>query len=330
MNKSTNLFCLSVICFAGFAATLSLAAQSSDGVTDIVLEPIKVSLHTYYFRGHAGMASANNKGFMSNAGFVVTNDGVVVFDALATPALGDAMVKAVRKITQQPIRRVIISHYHADHFYGLQALKAQGAEIWAHEHGRDTLGSQEVRDRLAQRKEALAPWVNDDTRLLPADHWLDFKDGKTIRFETGGLHFRVIDTSGAHSSEDIMLAVEEDKVLFAGDLFFTGRIPFVGNANSKIWLGALDSMLDVDPAVVVPGHGEASMQASQDMQLTRDYLLYLREKMGAAVEDLQSFDEAYDEVDWTRFAKYPAFQQANRLNAYGTYLLMEKESLNKQ
>jgi glyoxylase-like metal-dependent hydrolase (beta-lactamase superfamily II) len=330
MKKNARLSLLFAICSVWIVAMLALAAPGANAVAEIVLEPIRVSPHVYYFRGQPGMASAANKGFMSNAGFVVTNDGVVVFDALATPVLGEAMVEAIRKVTPQPIRRVIVSHYHADHFYGLQSLKAQGAEIWAHENGRDTLGSQEVRDRLAQRKEALAPWVNDDTRLLPADRWLDFNDGKTVRFEMGGLHFLVIDTSGAHSNDDVMLAVEEDKMLFAGDLFFTGRIPFVGNADSKVWLDALDRMLDVNPAVVVPGHGEASTQAAQDMRLTRDYLLFLREKMGAAVDDLQSFDEAYDGVDWTPFEKYPAFEQANRLNAYGTYLLMEKESLSKQ
>ena len=51
--------------------------------------------------------------------FVVTPGGVVVFDALGTPALGESMVRAIRTITKQPIRRVIVSHYHADHFYGL-------------------------------------------------------------------------------------------------------------------------------------------------------------------------------------------------------------------
>lgn len=316
------------LCCAWLAALLTApVAMAAD---EIRLEPVKVSPHVYYFRGQAGMASADNKGFMSNAGFVVTGDGVVVYDALATPALGEAMVRAIRKITSQPIRRVIVSHYHADHFYGLQALEAQGAEVWAHENGKASVQSQEAHDRLAQRREALAPWVNADTRLVPADRWLDFRNGKTERFEMGGLHFRVIDSSGAHSDDDIMLAVEEDRMLFAGDLFFTGRIPFVGNADSKVWLEALDRMLDVDPAVVVPGHGQASTQTVQDMKLTRDYLLFLREQMGAAVEDMQSFDEAYEQTDWSRFAHYPAFEQANRLNAYGTYLLMEKESLSKQ
>lgn len=318
--------------FGRLLATTGAVASTaaSAAVEEIRLEAIKVSPHVYYFHGGSGVASAENKGFMSNAGFVVTNDGVVVFDALATPALGEAMVKAIRGITSKPIRYVIISHYHADHFYGLQALKAQGAEVWAHEHGQVYLHSDLARERLSQRREALAPWVNAKTRLVAADRWLSFKDSKIIRFTLGGMHFRIIDTSGAHSGEDIMLSVDDDKMLFAGDLFFTGRIPFVGNADSKVWLAALDRMLEVNPVVVVPGHGEASTHPLQDMKLTRDYLNFLRKQMGDAVADMTPFDEAYDKVDWTPFKGYPAFDAANRLNAYGTYILMEKESLQQK
>ncbi len=65
----------------------------------------------------------------------------------------------------------------------------------------------------------------------------------------------------------------------------------------------------------------------QDMLLTQRYLRYLREQMGNAVQELLSFDEAYARTDWSAYQDYPAFGQANRLNAYGTYLLMEKETL---
>ncbi len=310
-----------------FALSFLFFGAAAAAGAEIELRPIQVSPHVYYFRGEPGMASAANKGFMSNSGFVVTGDGVVVFDALATPALGQAMLKAIRKITPQPVRRVIVSHYHADHFYGLQALKADGAEVWAHESGRATLNSDAAQERLKQRRADLSPWVDEATRLVPADRWLSFASAKTIPFELGGLRFRVIDSSGAHSPEDVMLFVEEEQVLFAGDLFFTGRLPFVGEADSKVWLAALDRMLEVKPKSVIPGHGPASSQPLQDMQLTRDYLLYLRKEMGKAVADLVPFEDAYRQTDWSGFEKYPAFEQANRINAYGTYLLMEKESL---
>ncbi|WP_233575887.1 MBL fold metallo-hydrolase [Noviherbaspirillum saxi] len=298
--------------------------------TGIALETVKVSARVYYFRGESGMASKQNRGFMSNAGFVVTDDGVVVFDALATPALGEAMLAAIRKVTSHPVRRVIISHYHADHFYGLQALKTQGAEVWAHENGRSSVSSDAAAARLAERRVSLSPWVNGKTKLIPADRWIRFPETKQIAFDMGGVRFRLIDSNGAHTAEDIMLYVEGEGVLFAGDLFFTGRLPFVGEANSKLWLETLDRMLEVRPSIVIPGHGEASRRPLDDMKLTRDYLMFLRQEMGSAVNELLPFEEAYNRVDWSRFGSYPAFQQANRINAYGTYLLMEKESLGKE
>ncbi|HEX8610659.1 MAG TPA: MBL fold metallo-hydrolase [Telluria sp.] len=316
-----------------FACMLALAVPAASAAAPArapVLTPIKVSPHVYYFHGDSGMADAANQGFMSNAGFVVTRAGVVVFDALGTPALGEAMIKAIRKVTPQPVRRVIVSHFHADHFYGLQAFKAQGAQIWAHENGRAYLASDLAATRLAQRKEALAPWVNDATRLTGADRWLGFADGKAIAFEMGGVRFRIIDMSGAHAPDDIMLAVDNDKVLFAGDLFFGGRIPFVGEADSRVWLDALERMLALAPQAAIPGHGELSRSPAKDIALTRDYLTFLRRVMGDAVADLDSFDEAYGKIDWSAFDKYPAFAQANRLNAYGTFLLMEKESLQQK
>jgi glyoxylase-like metal-dependent hydrolase (beta-lactamase superfamily II) len=260
---------------------------------------------------------------MSNAGFVVTGDGVVVFDALGTPVLGRAMIAAIRKVTAQPIRRVIVSHYHADHIYGLQAFKAQGAEIWAHRKAERYLSSGQATERLAQRRTDLFPWVDEKTQVVPPDLWID----GDASFRMGELTFRLIYSEGAHSPEDLLLYIEVDRLLFAGDLIFAGRVPFVGNADSAGWLKAMDKMIALHPAVVVPGHGPVSHDVERDLVLTRDYLAFLRSTMGRAVNELEPFDEAYAKVDWSRFRQLPAFEQANRINAYGTYLLMEQEML---
>jgi glyoxylase-like metal-dependent hydrolase (beta-lactamase superfamily II) len=163
--------------------------------------------------------------------------------------------------------------------------------------------------------------------MVPADRWLTFENGSSIPLTMGNINMRIIDVSGAHSDSDIMLYVENDSVLFAGDLFFTGRIPFVGDADSKAWLAAMDRMLEVKPERVIPGHGAMSENPGKDMQLTKEYLLFLREKMGKAVAEFMSFDEAYDSTDWSRYENYPAFENANRPNAFGQFLRMEKESL---
>ncbi len=69
------------------------------------------------------------------------------------------------------------------------------------------------------------------------------------------------------------------------------------------------------------------MEPAADLTLTRDYLAYLRQEMGKAVAEMIPFEEAYLATDWSRYEFLPAFPEANRVNAYNTYILMEKESV---
>lgn len=286
----------------------------------------KLTAHSYYIPGLAGAASTRNEGFMSNAGFVITPAGVVVFDTLGSPSLAQQMIYRIRELTDQPIKRVIVSHYHADHYYGIQAFKDLGAEIWAHEAGKDVVGSDAAKLRYEQRKEILGRWINDQTQRFPQpDLWLA---GDTD-FELGGMHFLIRHVGPAHSDEDLAMFVQEDGVLFTGDLVFKGRVPFVGDADSKLWLKALEKLIALKPTILVPGHGGASDTPMDDLTLTRDYLVFLRKEMGRAVENLVPFEDAYAETDWSRYEMMPAFLEANRRNAYNTYILMEKESLAK-
>jgi len=317
MFRLVVLICLFGLHFVSFA-------DANNSVTAIKFEPIKVGAHSYYVQGMAGAVSVENQGFMSNAGFVVTEAGVVVFDTLGTPALAKQLVAEIAKITQMPIKLVIISHYHADHIYGMQVFKALGAEVWAHTAGQEYLNSDEAQERLQQRRGMLYPWLDENTRLLPADKWLTGDSA----FEMGGLHFFLRYVGPAHSSEDMAMYVKEDGVLYSGDLVFKGRVPFVGNADSKRWLQALDKLIVFDPKYMIPGHGSASTTPVQDLKLTRDYLTFVRKAMGQAVKDFVPFDEAYQQTDWTQFSKLPAFLDANRANAFNTYLLIEKEGLN--
>jgi len=312
------------------ALVLTLIALIAHGATyppvSVEVRAVQVGPHSYYIPGLPGAAAAANEGFMSNAGFVVTPAGVVVFDSLGTPSLAQAMLREIRKVTQAPIKRVIVSHYHADHYYGLQVFKDAGAEIWAHEHGRGSVHTEEARLRFEQRKDILKPWVTDALqRFIEADVWLS---GDTD-FELGGVRFQIRHVGPAHSPEDLALFVVDDQVLYAGDLVFKGRVPFVGAADSRLWLAALDRLLALNPRVLVPGHGGISTDPVDDLTLTRDYLTYLREQMGKAVTELIPFEEAYQATDWSRFEYLPAFSLANRVNAYNTYLQMEAEALGR-
>lgn len=305
---------------------LALAAAQDYTPVTVKVEAVQVAPHSWYVPGLAGAASAENQGFMSNAGFVVTPAGVVVIDSLGSPSLAEAMLRQIRQTTQAPIRFVLVTHYHADHYYGLQVFKDAGAEIWAHEAARGVIGSEPARLRFEQRKEVLAPWIADATqRFYEPDRWLA---GDTD-FQLGGVHFQIRYVGPAHSPEDLVVYLPEDGVLYAGDLVFKSRVPFVGDADSGAWLAALDRLIAFAPRVLVPGHGAASADPMADLTLTRDYLRFLRDEMGKAVADLTPFEAAYENTDWSRYEHLPAFPEANRRNAYNTYLLMEREALGK-
>ena len=252
---------------------------------------------------------------------MITDDGVVVIDALGSPTLGKELIESIRRLTTQPIRYVIVTHYHADHVYGLQAFKAIGATILAHPEGREYLNSDTAQRRLEASRQELFPWIDENTRLVSSDRWLDAEE-TTLR--VGSFDFVIRHVGPAHTPEDVVVFVPKLGVLFAGDLVFRGRVPFVGQADSQNWIASLGRLIEFHPKVMVPGHGPVSEMPLADLELTRDYLVYLRKSMREAAENLEPFEDAYAKADWSRFEKMPLFRAANRMNAYNTYLLMER------
>lgn len=313
---------------AGVAALLMVSCTVfalEDLLVPVDMTPLRVSQHAYYVAGATGVAT-DNYGFISNAAFVVTNDGVIVFDTLGTPGLGVRLLSAIRTVTDAPIRRVYISHYHADHMYGNQAFTGTGAEIITSDGAKLYLEGEIAEQRLAERRISLSPWVDGNTRIVHPDRYLQGEE----RFTLGGVDIRVVDVGSAHSEGDLVLFVETDGVLFSGDIIFQNRIPFLGSSSSAEWLAVLIEMEKTDAVVIVPGHGKAAESPRQIVSLTKNYLAYVRESMQQAVADWVPFDQAYEATDWGDFIEYPAFLEANRRNAYGIYLSLEQESLESQ
>jgi glyoxylase-like metal-dependent hydrolase (beta-lactamase superfamily II) len=281
----------------------------------------RVAEGTWFAQGEAALGSATNRNFISNAAFVVTSEGVVVIDGLGSKALAEGLIGAIRKVTTQPVRYVIVTHYHADHIYGLQAFKALGAVIVAHRAGLTYLNSETAQQRLEVSRKELFPWIDERTRLVPADRWLDADASISL----GGETFRIHHVGPAHTPEDLVVHAERAGVMFAGDLVFRGRVPFVGQADSRQWIASLGRLLELKPRIIVPGHGPISLEPLPDLQLTRDYLVHLRKTMADAAANLEPFEEAYAQADWSRFEHLPLFKAANRMNAYNTYLLLEQQ-----
>ncbi len=333
MKIIAAIFTLLVIAFillATFTSKISRVAPITESVVtpngesvyapvDVDMELKQVGDHSWYVQGKAGIAT-DNAGFISNAGVIITDEGVVIVDALGSPSLAYKLVGKIKKITDKPIVKVVVTHYHADHIYGLQVFKELGAEIIAPDGVYEYIDSEGASSRLEERRFSLDPWVNDQTVIVTPDKIID----KSESFTLGGINFTISFIGKAHSDGDLTLYVENDRVLFTGDLIFEGRIPFLGSSDTKHWLATLEKMESQTPHAIVPGHGPWAKDPKA-ITLTRKYLAFMREKMGAAVEDLIDFDEAYNAIDWSDYEKLPAFEAANRKNAFQVYLSMEAE-----
>jgi glyoxylase-like metal-dependent hydrolase (beta-lactamase superfamily II) len=310
-----------MLMFRSLCLLLTLAAGAA------LAQPVRpaavpVARDTWMVQGLSALGSAANRNFISNAGFVVTPAGVVVIDALGSPELAQELRAEIARVTPQPVTHVIVTHYHADHIYGLQVFKDAGAQVIAQRDARLYLNSDTAALRLKASQEEMFPAIDERTRLVPADRWIDGATTLTV----GGVDFQLRPAGPAHTAEDLVVWVPDRRLLFAGDLVFRGRVPFVGQADSARWIEALDMLLGIDAQVIVPGHGPVSASVRADLQLTRDYLSYLRKTMGAAAQAMDPFEDAYARTDWSRFDKLPLFGVANRINAYNTYLLMEQSA----
>jgi glyoxylase-like metal-dependent hydrolase (beta-lactamase superfamily II) len=323
----------SIVLVAGLAAAAPAVAQEA-GYAPIG-QPLRIEQFgdrpIYYSIGDPGIPGKDNEGNTSNAGFVVTSQGVVVFDALGTPSHGWALLQAIRNVTDQPIRYVVASHYHADHIYGLQPFKDHSdavivAQVRAAEYDdNEQTADERAEQRLDQRREALEPWVNADTRVVPPDITFD----QTMTLSLGAHTFTLTYAGPAHSVSDLMMMVEPEGVLFAGDVVQNSRIPFMNSdeVDTENWLAGLALVARLDPKFVIPGHGAPFAEADKAIAFTRDYIEYVRVAMREAVENWTDFDTAYVQTDWSRYEGIAAFDNNNRGNAFRIYLDMEAAQL---
>ena len=194
---------------------------------------------------------------VSNAAAVVLGDFVVVVDAGMRPYASRLFREALEETFQRPVKFVCVTHYHADHTFGLRPFK--DATVFA---------SRQIVDSLAQSPdwspEGRARWKRDDP---DGGEWLD-----EVEFVRPQLLFhRRLDIvsgddlvefhhSGGHTSCSVYGYYPREKVLLAGDLIFAGRFPFAGDRTTdpETWMSTLKTWLEMDIEHVIPGHGPAS------------------------------------------------------------------------
>jgi glyoxylase-like metal-dependent hydrolase (beta-lactamase superfamily II) len=206
---------------------------------------------------------------------------VVVIDALASPRQGEQLVRAIRSVTAEPIKWLILTHHHPDHHFGAVVFRRLGARIIAHPDRR-VLASEAGEDAL------MADWVR--VVGLDAMRGFEFADTPDIpvtgtdTLNTGGHTIVISHPGAAHSAGDLMVWLPRERVLFAGDILIEDGVTMVVDGNSSRLLEALAAIDSLQPATAVPGHGAIPPDPAALVGKTRGYITELRSAMRAAVE----------------------------------------------
>lgn len=272
------------------------AAERGPAIPDYPAE--KVAESTYVIHGPMGYPSPENRGFMNNPAFVVTDEGVVVIDPGSSVQTGEMVLRQVAGVTDKPVVAVLNTHVHGDHWLGNHAIREAYPEVPVYGHPK----------MIAQvKKGAGEEWVG---RMMRATEGatagtmvigpnLEVKHGDELSI--GGMTFRFHHVGTAHSQTDVMIEVPERELLFMADNANNQRIvrmddgTFTGNAET------LNYALEIPAKVYVPGHGKTG-----SIEFVRDYRDYLAE-LYAAVEEL--YDEGLQPFEMKervaeRLAKY--------------------------
>jgi len=226
---------------------------------------------------------------INNMGLIIGTDGATSVDVTSTERRTREYLRTIERLSEVPVRRVVLTHSHPDHCNGTSLLP--DAEIIAHRTVADDL----------QRPHALAPHIFqpfEQGLAEPRIPTLGFDDAVTI--DPGGRRVEVRHPGGAaHTRGDAYVWLPEERVLFTGDLVFHGGTPFALSGSPAGWLRALEQMAALEPQTVVPGHGPVG--GPELFEPVTDYLHFLIDAAAAARDRGLAPLEAARALDLARF-----------------------------
>ncbi len=211
------------------------------------LIPIGGGDHAHF--GEIAMTTPRNEGDIANLGVVVGRDAVAVIDTGGSVAVGEALLRAIRRITSKPIRYVINTHEHPDHVFGNAAFIDTGAIFVGH-RGLPAALAARGDHYLRSYRDALGVSAIARVRIVPPTLLVDGE----MRLNLGDRALRLIAWTPAHTSCDLTVLDERTGTLFAGDLLFLTHVPVI-DGSLKGWLSLLPRLAALPALRAVPGHG---------------------------------------------------------------------------
>ena len=214
-----------------------------------------------------------------NSGVVIGERFIMVSDATATPTLARDLIARIRTVSDKPIKYVLLTHYHAVRVLGASAFAAEGAtEIIAsqgtldliHERGAQDMQSEMERFPRLFRNAETVPGLTWPTLVVGGGDPTRGEVPGRLTLDLGGVSVQIWHPGPGHTRGDTIAWVEQEKVLFSGDLVEYQAGVYTGDAQLEEWPATLEALRALKAEAIVPGRGEA-MRGAPDVIKALDY-----------------------------------------------------------
>jgi glyoxylase-like metal-dependent hydrolase (beta-lactamase superfamily II) len=242
-----------------------------------------------------------NVGLVPNVGLIVGTRATLVVDTGLGPRNGDAIVREMKKLAPAGDVYVVTTHYHPEHSLGASAFKGAKLVMTRIQQQDMTELGKQIQDTFAKRSALTAELLNGVAYPTP-----DILFDREHRLDLGGVHARLMwrGPAAMHTRGDTMIFVEEDRVLFTGDVVMSQRFLAAQPTSSlTTWLATLDELAALKPLRVVPSHG--SIGDATLIARDRAFLQAVQDRVGELKRAGKSIDEAAAAVVAEIAPKYP-------------------------
>ncbi len=274
------------------------------------LKPIQVSQDVYCFFGKTENISKENGGNMVNTCFVKTKEGFVVIDSGPTFSYASQAYAQMQKISKLPVKIVINTHDHDDHWLGNSFYKSKDSLLI----GPLTYEQNVVPGMHTRMERVLGNKIFEGTKIVKLDKVVE----KTYNFTLGDKEFEVKKlVDKAHTKGDLIIVLPKEKIVFAGDLVFNDRLTSIRDGSIIGSLKALKLIDEMNATVVVGGHGyKTDRNATKHLEA---YLEEMKREVLSAIEDDVSISDINKRVLMPKYKTmklYDALQKRNVFEAY--------------
>jgi glyoxylase-like metal-dependent hydrolase (beta-lactamase superfamily II) len=276
----------------------------------------------YLLPGSGGAADDKNLGRIGNAGFIVGDSGVIAIDTGTSYVHGQALLAAIRAVTDKPIELVLLTHTRPEFLFGGMAFREAGVPIRTHK-AMARLMAARCETCLKTLRQSVGEAPMRGTAMYKPDQ--EFDD--THELTLVGRTVRVLYFGHSSGPGDIAVFDVASGVLFAGGMADVQRVPDTQDSDLEGWKRALVALRELPIKTVVPGHG-ASAPASA-VAAVQTYLAQLEGRARELVAAGASLSSVPDASDLPAYESWDQYETIHRRNASIVFLRVEREAMFK-